>query len=119
ILEHAIPPEHAAIGAACDVLAAAGIFEYYIATGPDVRWLGGELQELRRLRSFADELARSRQAGGSDGALLTAKEAAAFIGGGLTDRWFFRHAKDLPFTVRVNRRRVKGSLKFSKRGIEK
>lgn len=49
----------------------------------------------------------------SDDQLLDAAEAAAKLG--TSEDWVYRHAKTLPFTVRIGKK----SLRFSKAGIDR
>ena len=67
---------------------------------PEIAALRAEVASLRRaVRNGADRL-------------LTVQEAAQRLA--VTPRWLYRHAGDLPFTVRLGR-----LLRFSERGLDR
>ena len=67
--------------------------------------------EVERARLFAQLLAHELQREPDD-ALLTVNEAAEVLS--VTTDWLYRHADELPFTVRPG----PGQVRFSKVGIQ-
>jgi predicted DNA-binding transcriptional regulator AlpA len=71
--------------------------------------------ELRQL--IAEEIAAALQNGSGHGPekdrLLTPKEAAEILG--QDARWLYRHANELPFTRRINRK----TLRFQESGLRR
>ena len=73
------------------------------------------VNELRRI--VAEEIAAALQNGGGRAPekerLLTPEEAAEILGQDV--RWLYRHANELPFTRRINRK----NLRFSEAGLRR
>lgn len=90
---------HSAELAAAEALNAAGVTEFFIATGDDVRELGMQLVELRRLRALADERFFSGQSDNSPPRCWPAKKLAQQLG--VDQKYIYRHASEWPFTIRL------------------